>query len=80
MKTIDYLNREILRAEKSKNPQEHLNIVNELKEEFFGKEIDILDVLRTLRNVAITFTEDKSIRKAIILADILIAKKKKVNK
>lgn len=73
MRTVDYLNRELTRAEKYKDPEKHLNIINELKEEFFGKEVDIINVLKQLRNHTISFNEDTPARKYVILADILIA-------
>ena len=45
MRLIDYLNREKERAKKHEDPEKHLKLIEEVKEEYFGEVINPLQLL-----------------------------------
>lgn len=75
MRLVDYLNREIERSEKYDDPSEHLEIISELKEDYFGVEPKAVDLLRQCRDYLIPYFEkDRKTRKLMMMIDVILAK------
>lgn len=76
MTRLDYLNREVHRAKRYSNPQEHLDLINSIKEQHVFKNIDELKLLKDLSEyLAKDIDKNIETRRMFVILGILIAEK-----